>query len=302
MDITDIFSAFITFFTIFIIIIYLKSHSLKSYPCYFNIYFCLIITFDNVIRLFKVTKREDVNDPSPSCQIQAFVLSFFDKLFLISITGYSIINYIIMKNPKLYGEHTAKIYIILVIVGIILSLILTSLFFSEGLSNSTLESEDICYVKTSDPLKLGLDSVYTSLLLIIDLYCIIRVIITINNLIEENKIKNNEQNIKKLKCHFYRFIFDLFLNIITFGFVLLIVLKLLDGVKGSIKDFIYILLCLMCELFFTMNGELLKEVIRTITCNKFEKKDKENEKLIPQGQEEEGNDDNENENDNAEDS
>ena len=296
MEITYIFSAFITFFTIFIIIIYLKSHSLKSYPCYFNIYFCLIITFDNIIRLFKATKNEDAKHPSPSCQIQAFVLSFFDKLFLTSITGYSIINYIIMINPKLYGEQTAKIYILLVIIGIIFSLILTILFFSEGISNSTLESEDICYVKTSDALKIGLDSVYTSLLLIIDLYCVIRIILTIKNLIEENKIKNNLQKIEKLNYHFWRFIFDFILNIITFGFVLLIVLKLLDGLNGSIKDFIYILLCLMCELFFTMNGELLKEIIRTITCNKFENKDKEKEQLTPQNQEEEGNDENDNDN------
>ena len=293
-----ILSAFITLFTIFIIIIYLKSHSLKSYPCYFNIYFCLIITFDNVIRLFKATKTEDIDHPSISCKIQAFILSYFDKLFLISITGYSIINYIIIKFTKLYGEHTAKIYIILVSIGIILSLILTSLFFSEGISNSTFQSDRICYVKTSDDLKKSLDSVYTSLLLIIDLFCIISVLVTIKKLIKENELKNNLQNIEKYKYHFWRFTFDLILNIIIFGFVLLIVTKLLENVNSNIIDFIYITLCLISELFFTMNGELLKEIMRMITCNKVEKyKDKSNTKLMPQDQEE-GNDDNDNDNDN----
>ena len=292
---TYILSAFITLFTIFIIVIYLKSKSLKSYPCYFNIYFCFIITFDNVIRLIKAEKNEDPTHPTTSCKIQAFVLSFFDKLFLASITGYSIINYIIMIFPKIYGEYTAKIYIILVIIGIILSLILTILFYSEGISNSTLKNDDICYVKTSDGLKKVLDSIYTALLLLIDLFCIIRVLITINKLIKENQQKNNLQKIKKFKYHFWRFIFDFCLNIITFGFVLLIVLKLLEDLQNkdsSIVDFIYIMLCLISELFFTMNGELLKEIIRTITCNKWENNN--GEALVNPNQEIEGNDDNNN--------
>ena len=47
----------ITLFTIFLMIIYCKSDILKSYPCYFNIYFCIIITLDNSIRLIPAKKK-----------------------------------------------------------------------------------------------------------------------------------------------------------------------------------------------------------------------------------------------------
>lgn len=286
-----ILSSIIVFFTIFIIIMYIKSKAFKSYPFYFNIYFCLIITFDNIIRLFKANKTDTADHPSASCKAQAFILSFFDKLFLISITGYAIINYIIMINPKAYGNHTAKIYIILVIIGVVYSLALTILFYNEGISNSTLQDTYVCYVKTGNDLKLILDTVCTCSLLLIDLFCIIRIISSISKLMKSDEIEKDSNRKKKLKYHLVRFLFDFFLNIITFGYVIIIILKLITS-KGILKDCIYIVLALINELFFTINGELLNEIMRTLTCNKVEKfKKKESEmdtKLSPDQDDEEG--------------
>ena len=73
---------------------------------------------------------------------------------------------------------------------------------------------------------------------------------------------------QNLKYHLYRFIFDLFLNVITFGYVLLLINKVLST---SMKDYIYIILCLFNELFLTINNELYREIMRTLTCNKVEK-------------------------------
>ena len=255
----------ISLFTIFIIVIYLKSDTLKSYPAYFNIYFCCIITLDNILRIFNVGKSEDSDHPTAWCKAQAFALSFFDKQFLISITAYSIISYIIMINPKLYEEHVRNIYILLVIIGFILSLILTIIFYSRGISNSNIKYE-ICYVKTSDIVKRVLDTIYTLLLLFIDIFCIIRVIFKISQLMKEFDSQENRK--RNLKHHLYRFIFDLFLNVITFGHIFILINKLLDT---SMKDYIYIILCLVNELFFTINSELYREIMRTITCNKVEK-------------------------------
>ena len=257
----------ISLFTIFIIVIYLKSDTLKSYPAYFNIYFCCIITLDNILRIFNAGKSENSDHPTTWCKAQAFVLSFFDKQFLISITGYSIISYIIMINPKLYEEHMRNIYIILVIIGFIISLVLTIIFYTRGISNSNIKYE-ICYVKTSDNFKKVLDTIYTLLLLFIDIFCIIRVIFKISKLMKEFDSQDNLNRKQNLKQHLYRFIFDLFLNVITFGYILILINKLFDT---SMKDYIYIILCLVNELFFTINSELYREIMRTLTCNKVEK-------------------------------
>ena len=49
--------------------------------------------------------------------------------------------------------------------------------------------------------------------------------------------------------------------------------------RGSYKDFIYISICLLVELFFTINESLFKAFIRLVTCGKYYRLDegKENE-------------------------
>ena len=280
--------ALIALFTIFLIIVYLKSNTLKSYPCFFNIYFCIIITLDNIIRLIPVKKTENPENTKPLCKIQAFILSIFDKLFIISITSFSIINYIIMTNPSLYEKYTKRIYIILVLISICLSLVLTIIFFNRGISENELK-DAVCYVKTEDVVKIYIDTIFTIVLLLIDLFCIIRILLTIYKYIKDCEMKNNQVNKTKLKRHFWRFISDLFLNIITFGFLLVLINKILnfENEKKYIKDIIYIILCFICELFFTINGESYKEIMRIITCNKVEKYKNNTQNLVSQQSEEE---------------
>ena len=285
-----ILSVLISLFTIFLIIVYIKSDTLKSYPCFFNIYFCIIITLDNVIRLIPAKETETVENASFLCKAQAFILSIFDKLFIISITSFSIINYIFMSNPELYGKKAKFIYIILVLISICLSIILTIIFFKKGISKSSLE-DSVCYVKTGDKIKIYTDSIFTIILLLIDIFCIIRILFIIFKNIKDCELKHNEVNKKKLKKHFWRFIIDLFLNIITFGFILAIINKKLNfqNEKKYIKDAIYIILCFFCELFFTINDESYREMLRIITCNKVEKYKNNSQNLLSEQPEEENN-------------
>lgn len=282
----------IALFTILLLFIYLKSPSFKSIPFFYNIIYCIIITFDNGLRLIPAEKLEDT-----WCKIQGFLLSFFDKLFITSITIYSIINYIIMVNPKCYDNNKNLLYFTLILINIIISLILTIIFFCQGMSKSSLD-HGFCYINTSNPIKITLDAIYTILLLLIDLFCIIRILTKLSTLLRESDIQNNENRKKKFHHHLYRFIFDLILNIITFGFLFFLIMKwltFLDGEKKIIKDIIYILLCLINELFFTINSELYKEGMRIFTCNKIEKFKKQNadEKLYPKENEDNDGDDGE---------
>ena len=278
-----ILSGVIVLFTLFLLFIYIKSDSFKSIPFYFNILFSFIITFDNVLRIFPVTDKEDSieKDPTIWCKIQGFLLDFFDKLFIASITMYSFINYLIMVHPKLYEKRIKLFFVLISMIFIIVSVVLTYLNYMEGMSKTSL-AHHICYPKTSSSQKMSSDSIYIFTLFIINQYCVIHTLYKLFSLIRRRKKQNQKIRRKNLKCHFKRFIFHLLFSTITLVYLLLIVNKILTILLPEIRDYIYIILCLITELFFTINQEFCRESMRILTCNKvdrFKKKDSEKDLL-----------------------
>jgi len=87
----------------------------------------------------------------------------------------------------------------------------------------------------------------------------------------ENKYQNSDKLIQKEKSKSFlrRFIIHLIINIIAFTYIFLLINKTFP--KGSYKDLIYILICLIVELFFTVQRPLYKAFMRILTCNKIEK-------------------------------
>ena len=62
--------------------------------------------------------------------------------------------------------------------------------------------------------------------------------------------------------------------------MLLSVNKIIGNLSAELRDYIYIIICLIAELFFTINYEFLRESLRILTCSKvdkFKKKDSETE-------------------------
>ena len=238
-----IISIIIALFAIFLLIIYLLNEKFRSYPCYFNIIFTISITLDNLIRLIPEGKGE-VNDEKSGdksflCHIQAFSLTLFDK-------------------------YEKLIFIFLTIISFLISLITTLVFYLRGISNRS----QYCYVETKDKVKQVVDSIITIILLIISLFCILILIRKIIQLKKEKTNENEDENtIKSLNKHLCRFICDFVVTLITFGYVILLINKLINFQHFG-KDLTYIILSLFCELFFTINMELIKEVIRIITCKK----------------------------------
>lgn len=258
-------SILITVFTILIIIIYCKGESFKSYPCYFNIFFCIAITLDNVLRLIQNTDLTDW------CRIQAFSLSFFDKIILNSITIYSIIHFLGIHKQKFYEKNLKGIYITLIIINIAISLILTLIFLFQG---PLSKSSEVCYVNTKNDVKMILDTIYTIILLLIDLSCISLIIYGVCRLSRNYRESQEASKMSASRKYVCRFIIDLIINIITFGYIILLINKKLTFISEEykyIKDIIYIVLCLIIELFFTINSELFRELMRLITCNRVER-------------------------------
>ena len=266
-------SLIIVLFTILIICIYSKGESFKSYPCYFNIFFCLAITIDNLMRLLHLSPNSQEakqSDASSMCWMQAIFLSFFDKIILNSITSYSIIHFLGIHMQLFYEQNLKKIYIILVIISICLSILLTLIFCLNGLS---LTSE-ICYPDTKNDTKKILDTIYTCILLFIDIVCISLIIYGVCRLSRNYKESKDAMKMNASRKYICRFIIDLLINIIVFGYIILLINKkvfFIDDDHKYMKDIIYISLCLIVELFFTINSELSKELMRLLTCNKVEK-------------------------------
>ena len=73
--------AVIVAFNAFLIFIYIKS-KFNSFPYYFNIFFCVVISLNNIIRLIHRNIGEDTDDVTTLCKIQAVLLTLFDKLLL----------------------------------------------------------------------------------------------------------------------------------------------------------------------------------------------------------------------------
>ena len=261
----------IAIIAILLIIIYSTNKKFRSFPCYFNIIFTLTITLDNLIRLIPSgkgdkNKQDIITEKTLACKMQAFTLTMFDKLMLTLMTSYSIIAYLGSYKLQFYKKKEKLIFIILTGISLVISIITTIIFYLQGISDRS----QFCYVETKNIVKQRVDTIVTAFLFAITLFCIIKVLINIYYLKKERENDTREAR-KAINYHFCRFIFDFFISSITFIYVILLINKIIniqDESKAFIKDLIYVLLCLIVELFFTINIELIREVKRIITCQK----------------------------------
>ena len=268
-----IFNLIIIIITLFLIFIYIKTKDLHSYPCYFNILLSLSISLDNILRLIPFFEDDFGAKPNDriGCKIQGFLLSMFDKLMLTTMTIYSIITYCGMIFFNFYKSHEKCLYITLTIFAILISLTLSIIFMLNGVTNY----DDVCYVKAekgeNDDEELVvnkklIDIIATSILLAINIYCIIHTLVYLLQQYKDLKT-NEEKKAKKYLNHFWKYLADLILTILTFLMVLLIIMdKFFDN--DNVISMSYVGCSLLVVIFFTINMRVLKEAKRIILCQK----------------------------------
>ena len=258
----------IVLFNIFLVFIYVKS-KFNSYPYYFNIFFCVTISLNNIIRLITSDRKHD-EEVSAICKVQAIFLTFSDKLILACVCSYSVINYIGMIKTEFYKSSEKLIYIVLAIVSLLISIISTIIFISQGYSSHS----EFCYADTSNNVKKIADSIITGILFGVSLLCLVILIANVIKL--KNTIESEApERTSNIGYHICRFSFDIIINIVLFIHILLIINKAIDSDGAYVKDLIYILLCLVIEVFFTVNREFIKETKRILTCQKINNRDEE---------------------------
>lgn len=255
-----VFSILNAIFSIFIVTMYIKSRFSNTYAYYFNILFTLVISFRNIIRIIQKS------DQDAFCYIQAFFLSTMDKLIQIQITSYSVINYIGLFQMKFYQNNEKQIFIFLTAFSVMYSLILSTIFISQGLSGEAY----CCYVKTSATVKRVIDTLFSIILLVVNVAISIKIIITLC----ENKKKesNNKNRLASIRLHLVRFISEIFFVTLIFLIVIFSVNKIFtEDEAKDIKEITYEILLVIMELFYTMNREIFKEIKRIFLCQKDNK-------------------------------
>lgn len=254
-------------FSIFIIFIYVKSKFFHTYAYYFNIIFTLVICFRNMMRIIQK------EDQDAFCFWQAFTLSTLDKLIQIQITSYSIINYIGLFRMEFFKDNEKYIFIFLTFFNVMYSLILSSIFISQGLSGEAY----CCYVKTSAPVKKILDTILSVILLLVNLACSLKIIVTLCQ--SRKKGTNNNLRNVSIRLHLIRFISEIIFVSAIFLIVIFTVNKIFTEDKAKeVKEIMYEILLIIMELFYTMNIGMLKETKRIILCQKLIDPDKIDEK------------------------
>ena len=258
-------SALITVAGILIMIIYAKSKIFHSYPYYFNIFFILTIMLNNLIRL--LPGREDENEfkTSIGCYIQGIILTVLDKLMLCQITSYSVIYYLGSFHSEIFEKHKMLIFLLLSEFGFAISMILATVFSFKGMSVSS----QYCYVRTKDTTKFIVDTIITTLLWATSIFCTLRLLINLVKIKKEVAVFNRKAD--SITYHTCRFSFNLVFNVLIFLYVDLLINKKLTWMgTGIFKDFLYIFLSFVGEIFFTINSEVWKETKRILTCKKAE--------------------------------
>ena len=268
MAVTDptliVLSALITVAGILIMIIYAKSKIFHSYPYYFNIFYILTVMLNNLIRL--LPGREDENEfkTSTGCYIQGIILAALDKLMLTQIASYSIIYYLGSFHSEVFEKNKLLIFYLLSQIGFAISMILATVFSFKGMSVNS----QYCYVRTRDNTKYIIDTTYTTLLWAISVFCTLRLLINLVKIKKEVAVYNRKA--ESISYHTCRFSFNLVFIILMYLYVDLIINKKLTWMINWLKDFIYIFLSFVGEVFFTINSEVWKETKRILTCKKAE--------------------------------
>ena len=175
-----------------------------------------------------------------------------------------------MIKTEFYKSSEKLIYIVLAIVSLLISIISTIIFISQGYSSHS----EFCYADTSNNVKKIADSIITGILFGVSLLCLVILIANVIKL--KNTIESEApERTSNIGYHICRFSFDIIINIVLFIHILLIINKAIDSDGSYVKDLIYILLCLVIEVFFTVNREFIKETKRILTCQKINNRDEE---------------------------
>ena len=254
---TLVMNVFIMIISFYLLFLYIKSPTFRSYPLYNNMILSFCIFLDNAFRLIHFPEN------SKLCDTQAYLLVFLDKFLLIALTFYAFLLYLIVIHTKFYTDNEKKIFFINLFLNIGISLIITIIFmFFNG---TTYYGPGICYC--DDIIKKLPDTIITFVLIVINIFCLLKLLIYLSEKIKEVSIGQiNDLNYGK---YYTKILFMFFIN----GSTLMETLSIINNfIDGEYIDLLYVSTYLIVDLVYTLNETVYKMTLQIFCVKIYNKK------------------------------
>ena len=244
-------------------ILLIKSKAFNNFQCYNIIIFSLVILLDCVVRIIPFSD-DDKENYNAWEYLQAFLLTFFDKVILAIITTQTILFYLGVIHTKTFFNNDKLVFLISFVINVVVSLTLTILYLYFG--NAKLVRHRRYIYCGNSTLKEIADPIFNSAYLIPNLYCSLILIIYLIRKLKE--VKNGLTEDADYMHHFKRTIILTLLNMITFLESFFIIF---DVLKGEKTDIIYLSTLLAISIFNCGNKTVIKETMKIFCKNKYKK-------------------------------
>ena len=258
-----ILNVFMLIISLFLFVLLIKSKAFEIYQCYNILMFSLAILIDCFVRIIPFTD-DDSNSHSFFEYLQAFLLTFFDKIILAVLSTQTILVYLGVIHTKKYFENDKKVFLISFIINIVICLVLAIIYISVGIHQT---HHRLYFYSNSGDFKTVADPIFNTVYFVCTLYCSSILIIYLFKKIKEVKkglIEDADYN-----HHFKRALIMALLNIITFIESYLIMFDVLNGEK---TDIIYLSTLLLINLFNCGNKTVIKETMKIFCKNKYKQR------------------------------
>ena len=257
---TLIINIIIIIISFYLSILYIKSKTLHIYPCYNFLILSFIIFLDNIFRIIPL----DNNDAFK--YIQAVLITSLDKLILSIVVFETVIIYLGVVKTKFYYNHEKIIFYTGLISNLIISFALGGIFVY---ISEHLEKYGIYYYCQGNNTKKIIDLIYNSIYLFINTFCIIILLLYMSTKKEEAE----EGIIEDLDYgrHYMKILLMFIFNSLAFIESYLIIYDKLP-VPDKYIDLVYLITCLIIDLFYTLNKIIYKETLKIFCRNIYDKK------------------------------
>ena len=251
--------------SLYLSILYIKSKRLHILACANFIILSFIILFDNILRIIPLP-----DDKEALHYVQAFLLIFLDKLLLSTIVFQTFITYFGVVKTKFYYKHEKKIFFSGFIINLIICIVLAIVFLA---ISEELESYGLYYYCQDKTAKHTTDAIFNGIYLFINSFCIIILLIYMSTKKEEAE----EGIIEDLDYgkHFSKILSMFIINTLAFIESFLIIYDKIP-VPDDYVDLVYLITCLIIDLFYTMNKIIMKETLKLFCPKIYEMKYPEN--------------------------
>ena len=264
--VTYIANSFIILITFYLIFLYIKGKEFHQKKVFNIILLGMTLFFDNILRLIPM-------DVYILRHIQAFLLTFFDKLILTTITSQALIIYFGACQTRLYYKNELAMFLVPLILGLAISAALTILYIiiankevgDGGITNFNGKN-NYFYVIGTD-LKVLCDTIFNGVFLFVNVFCSVVLLIFLS----QKKKKAELGIIEDLDYghHHLKIILMFILNSMMFIESFLIIYA---KMPSDYIDLIYVISCLLLDLYYAINKIIIKETMRIFCFKLYNKK------------------------------